>query len=96
MIRAGGCTSFKWGFLDPSSRPRIWSAHDIVCSLRRDSFNRKPADAVVKLALPELSFKQVQIGNLPVYNQDDDANFPESVTWLKAEIAAALGPILFI
>ena len=67
----------------------------VVGSLRRDSFNRKLANAIVKLAPPEFSFKQVQIGDLPLYNQDDDANQAESVKRLKAEIAAAQG-LLFI
>lgn len=67
----------------------------IVGSLRRDSFNRKLADAIVKLAPPEFSFKQVQIGDLPLYNQDDDANPAESVKRLKADIAAAQG-LLFV
>ena len=67
----------------------------IVGSLRRDSFNRKLADAVVKLAPPEFSFKQVQIGDLPLYNQDDDANPAEAVKRMKAEITAAQG-LLFI
>jgi chromate reductase len=48
----------------------------IVGSLRKDSFNRKLADAVVKLAPPEFTFKQVQIGDLPLYNQDGNAIFP--------------------
>jgi chromate reductase len=67
----------------------------IVGSLRRDSFNRKLADAVVKLAPPEFSFKQVQIGDLPLYNQDDDSSPAESVKRMKAEIAAAQG-LLFV
>ena len=67
----------------------------IVGSLRRDSFNRKLADAVVKLASSEFSFKQVQIGDLPLYNQDDDANPAEAVKRMKTEIAAAQG-LLFI
>jgi len=67
----------------------------VVGSLRRDSFNRKLANAIVKLAPPEFSFKQVQIGDLPLYNQDDDANQAESVKRLKAEIAAAQG-VLFV
>jgi len=67
----------------------------VVGSLRRDSFNRKLANAIVKLAPPEFSFKQVQIGDLPLYNQDDDANQAESVKRLKAEIAAAQG-LLFV
>ena len=67
----------------------------IVGSLRRDSFNRKLADAVVKLASSEFSFKQVQIGDLPLYNQDDDSSPAESVKRMKAEIAAAQG-LLFV
>lgn len=67
----------------------------IVGSLRRDSFNRKLAKAMVKLAPPEFSFQQVQIGDLPLYNQDDDANPAESVKRLKADIAAAQG-LLFV
>ena len=67
----------------------------VVSSLRRDSFNRKLANAIVKLAPPEFLFKQVQIGDLPLYNQDDDANQAESVKRLKAEIAAAQG-LLFV
>ena len=67
----------------------------VIGSLRRDSFNRKLANAIVKLAPPEFSFKQVQIGDLPLYNQDDDANQADSVKRLKAEIAAAQG-LLFV
>jgi len=67
----------------------------VVGSLRKDSFNRKLADAIVKLAPPEFSFKQVQISDLPLYNQDDDANQAESVKRLKNEIKSAQG-ILFV
>ena len=67
----------------------------IVGSLRKDSFNRKLASAIVKLAPPEFSFKQVKIDDLPLYNQDDDANPAESVKRLKNEIRGADG-ILFV
>ena len=67
----------------------------VVGSLRKDSFNRKLANAIIKLAPPEFSFKQVQIGDLPLYNQDDDANPTQSVKRLKAEITAAQG-LLFV
>jgi chromate reductase len=46
----------------------------IVGSLRKDSFNRKLAHAIVKLAPTEFSFNELEIGDLPLYNQDDDAN----------------------
>ena len=67
----------------------------VVGSLRKDSFNRKLANAIVKLAPPEFSFQQVQINDLPLYNQDDDANPAESVKRLKNEIKSAQG-ILFV
>jgi chromate reductase len=67
----------------------------IVGSLRRDSFNRKLADALVKLAPSEFSFKQVQIGDLPLYKQDDDAHQAEPVKRLKSDIQAAQG-LLFL
>lgn len=67
----------------------------VVGSLRRDSFNTKFAKAIAKLAPPEFSFKQVQIGDLPLYNQDDDASQAESVKRLKGEIKAAQG-LLFV
>jgi chromate reductase len=67
----------------------------VVGSLRKDSFNRKLANAVIQLAPPEFSFSQVEIGNLPLYNEDDDANPTDSVKRLKLDIVAAQG-ILFI
>ncbi len=67
----------------------------LVGSLRRDSFNRKFANAIVKLAPGDFSFEQMQIGDLPLYNQDDDAAQAESVKRLKAGILAAQG-LLFV
>jgi len=63
----------------------------LVGSLRRDSFNRKLANAVAKLAPPDFSFTQLEIADLPPYNQDDDANPAESVKRLKAEISSSQG-----
>jgi chromate reductase len=67
----------------------------IVGSLRKDSFNRRLADAVVKLAPEEFSFIQVSIGDLPLYNQDDDENQAEPVKRLKSDIAGAQG-LMFV
>lgn len=67
----------------------------VVGSLRKDSFNRKLADAMAKLAPSEFSFKQVRIADLPLYNQDDDASPAESVKRLKAEITVSHG-LLFV
>lgn len=67
----------------------------VVGSLRRDSFNRKLATALARLAPSGFEFKQLPIGDLPLYNQDDDATPAESVKRLKADIAAAKG-LLFV
>ena len=67
----------------------------IVGSLRRDSFNATLAQAMAKLAPADVAFKHSQIGDLPLYNQDDDANQAPQVKRLKAEIASAQG-LLFV
>lgn len=67
----------------------------VVGSLRRDSLNRKLATAIAKLAPAEFSFNQLKIDDLPLYNQDDDANQAEQVKRLKSEIAASKG-LLFV
>jgi chromate reductase len=67
----------------------------IVGSLRRDSLNRKLATALARLAPADVSFAQLQIGDLPLYNQDDDASPAAPVQRLKTEIAAAKG-LLFV
>ncbi len=67
----------------------------VVGSLRKDSFNLKLANAIAKLAPPEFSFVHLNIGDLPLYNQDDDAHPAESVTRIKGQIAASQG-VLFV
>jgi chromate reductase len=67
----------------------------IVGSLRRESLNRKLADAIAKLAPADFSFTQLQIGDLPLYNQDDDATQASCVKRLKADIVASQG-LLFV
>jgi chromate reductase len=67
----------------------------IVGSLRRDSFNRKLAGALTKLGPSDFSFEAIEIGDLPLYNQDDDANQAPSVKRLKGQIASAQG-LLFV
>ncbi|MEI6847065.1 MAG: NADPH-dependent FMN reductase [Chlorobiaceae bacterium] len=64
-----------------------------IGSIRKESFNLQLANAIVKLAPPEFSFNQVPIGDLPLYNQDEEANPSESVKRLKGAISAAHGLI---
>ena len=46
----------------------------LVGSLRKDSLNRKVANALAELAPPSLKLEIVEIGNLPLYNQDLEAD----------------------
>jgi chromate reductase len=67
----------------------------VVGSLRKDSLNRKMAKAMASLAPPSLSLEIVEIGNLPLYNQDDDAAPPAPSVAFKAKIAGA-DAVLFV
>jgi chromate reductase, NAD(P)H dehydrogenase (quinone) len=67
----------------------------IIGSLRKESINRKLAYAVMKLLPAEFESDQIQIGDLPLYNQDLDATPPEPVVRLKSLITAA-DSILFV
>ena len=67
----------------------------IVGSLRKDSLNRKMARAICKMRDDNLDCSIVEIGNLPLYNQDDDANPPETYVRFRQQIAQADG-VLFV
>jgi chromate reductase len=65
----------------------------LVGSLRRESFNRRLADALVRLGPDDFEFSRPRIDDLPLYNQDDDANQADAVQRLKREISASQGLI---
>ena len=67
----------------------------IVGSNRRESINRRLAQALTKLGADKFAFSFVQIDDLPIYNQDLEAELPKSVARFKSEIAAADG-LLFV
>ena len=67
----------------------------LVGSLREDSFNRKLALALAHLTPPEITLEHVEIGDLPLYNQDDDSNQHAAVGRIKSQIAGAQG-LLFV
>jgi chromate reductase, NAD(P)H dehydrogenase (quinone) len=66
----------------------------IVGSLRRDSINRKLAEALAKLAGPKLEFTYVKIDDLPLFSQDLEPNPPAAVTRIKGQIEAADGVLI--
>jgi chromate reductase, NAD(P)H dehydrogenase (quinone) len=67
----------------------------IVGSLRKESFNRKLAQALVKLGPPDYTFKELKISDLPLYNQDDDHSQAPEVQRLKSELRA-VDAVMFV
>jgi chromate reductase len=67
----------------------------VVGSLRKESYTRTVAKTLMLLAPPTLEMEMVEIGQLPLYNQDDDAgNPPPTYTEFRNRIREADG-VLF-
>jgi chromate reductase len=58
-----------------------------VGSLSEHSVNRTLSRALLRLAPSGLSFTEIPIGRLPLYNRDLDGDFPEAAREFKALIA---------
>ncbi|HEV2550827.1 MAG TPA: NAD(P)H-dependent oxidoreductase [Stellaceae bacterium] len=67
----------------------------IVGSLRKDSLNRKVANALIEVAPSALKLRIIEIGQLPIYNQDGDENPPAAWTQFRERIRAA-DAVLFV
>ena len=67
----------------------------VVGSIRKESFNRQFAEALVKQFPADLKAQFIRIDDLPLYNQDDDGNPAPQVTRLREEIKAA-DAVLFV
>ena len=67
----------------------------IVGSNSKDSINRKLAQALPRLAREEADFEFIDIGHLPFYSRDDDADYPAVFTEFKQRVRAQDG-ILFV
>lgn len=66
-----------------------------IGSLRKESLNRKMAHALIKLAPDSLKLVIVEIGHLPLFNQDFEADPPQAVKDFKQRVEAA-DAVLFI
>jgi chromate reductase len=67
----------------------------IVGSLRTGSINRKVAEALVRMAPDTIAPEIVEIGHLPLYNQDYDADSPAAYVEFRAAILRSDG-VLFV
>jgi chromate reductase, NAD(P)H dehydrogenase (quinone) len=66
----------------------------IVGSNRRDSINRKLAQALIKLGAGKFDASIARIDDLPLYNQDDEGTLPPEVLRFKDEIKKADGVLI--
>jgi len=67
----------------------------IVGSNRRESINRKLAQALAKLGQDKFESKFIQIDDLPIYNQDHETPSPSPVARMKSAIEAS-DAVLFV
>jgi chromate reductase len=75
---------------------RTYKVAVVVGSLRSQSVNRKAALALAKLAPANLDLEIVEIGALPLYNEDvEAAGAPEAWTHFRAQIASS-DAVLFV
>jgi chromate reductase, NAD(P)H dehydrogenase (quinone) len=77
--------------LNPVQLPRIAV---IVGSNRRDSINRKLAQALVRLGAGKFDANFARIDDLPMYNQDNEGNLPPEVERFKNDLARADGVLI--
>jgi len=67
----------------------------IIGSLSRDSINRKLATALERLAPPAFEFHEISYADLPLYNRDYDAEYPQVAIDFKAKVAES-DALLFV
>ena len=67
----------------------------LVGSLRKESFNRKIAMELIRLAPKSLNMELVEIGDLPFYNEDLEENPPKQWTDFRETIKNSDG-VLFV
>ncbi|NMJ39841.1 NAD(P)H-dependent oxidoreductase [Roseomonas sp. JC162] len=67
----------------------------VIGSLRKASFNRRLATALMRIGPAEFTFTEAPIGALPLYNQDEEATPTPALSQFRAQIRAAQG-VLFV
>jgi chromate reductase len=67
----------------------------IIGSNRRESINRKLAQALINLGTKQFDASIIRIDDLPLYNQDLEAALPETVVRFKSHIAES-DALLFV
>ncbi|MGY4493764.1 NADPH-dependent FMN reductase [Pseudomonas sp. TE3610] len=74
---------------------KVYSVAVLVGSLRKASINRKVANALISLAPPSLSLKILEIGDLPLYNEDIDGTPPAAYSTFRNALGSS-DAVLFV
>lgn len=69
----------------------------LLGSLRKESYSRKLAEALIGMAPPHLACEIIEIGDLPIYNQDydDEGRAPETYQRFREKMRA-IDAVLFV
>ena len=75
---------------------KVYTIAVLVGSLRKESINRKVAQALAQLAPANLKLSIVEIGELPLYNEDLDGSAPPAAYSTFRQQVAAADAVLFV
>ncbi|MEZ1319406.1 NAD(P)H-dependent oxidoreductase [Pseudomonas fluorescens] len=73
----------------------VYTIAVVVGSLRKESINRKVALALADLAPANLKLNIVEIGDLPLYNEDIDVSPPAAYSTFRDQVASS-DALLFV
>ncbi len=73
----------------------VYTIAVLVGSLRKESINRKVALALADLAPANLKLNIIEIGNLPLYNEDNDASPPAAYSTFRQQVSSS-DAVLFV
>lgn len=74
---------------------QVYTVAVLIGSLRKASLNRKVAQALAELAPSSLKLKVVEIGELPLYNEDIDVDPPAAYSRFREQVKDTQG-LLFV
>ncbi|MFP3517740.1 NAD(P)H-dependent oxidoreductase [Pseudomonas sp. SIMBA_077] len=75
---------------------KVYNVAVLVGSLRKDSLNRKVAHALADLAASNLKLNIVEIGDLPLYNEDIETSTPPASYSAFRDQVRAADAVLFV
>jgi chromate reductase, NAD(P)H dehydrogenase (quinone) len=96
IVRGGPAKRTLTAPFDRSEHMTTRNVAVLIGSLRNGSFNRKLAKALVKLSPEELRYENIEIGQLPLYNQDLDEGEPPAPWTAFREKVKGFDAVLFV